>query len=62
MVLHTYCQKQPSGVFRQEAVQNIFGTTGGRAIMLVMTACGNFAFTGFFGRFFGQYLQNIQHK
>ena len=24
------------------AVQNIFGNTGGRVLMLVMTACGNF--------------------
>ena len=31
-------------IFRHAAVQNIFGNTGGRVLMLVMTACGNFAF------------------
>ena len=30
------------------AVQNIFGNTGGRVLMLAMTACGNFAFTWIF--------------
>ena len=29
-------------VFRHTAVQNIFGNTSGRVLMLVMTACGNF--------------------
>ena len=47
MVLHT-CQEQPSGVFRHAAVQNIFGNTSGRLLMLVMTAGGNFAFTWIF--------------
>ena len=30
------------------AVQNIFENTGGRVLMLVMTAYGNFAFTWIF--------------
>ena len=34
-----------AGVFRHAAVQNIFGNTGGRVHMLVMTAWGKFAFT-----------------
>ena len=44
------------------AVQNIFENTGGRVLMLVMTACGNFAFTWIFWPIFGRYLRNIQHK
>ena len=36
------------GVFHHAAVHNIFGNTGGRVLMLVMTACGNFAFTWIF--------------
>ena len=37
-------QKQPSHIFHHTAVGNIFGNTGGRVVMLVMTACGNFTF------------------
>ena len=37
-----------AGVFRHAAVQNIFGNTGGRALMLVMTACENFVFNWIF--------------
>ena len=37
-----------AGVFRHAAVQNIFGNTSGRVLMLVMTACGNFAFNWIF--------------
>ena len=48
MVLHTLCQKQLSGVLRHAAVQNISGNTGGRVLILVMTASGNFAFTWIF--------------
>ena len=62
MVLHTKCQKEPSGVFCDTAVQIISGNTGGKVPMLEMTACGNFALPGFFGRFFGRYLRNIQQK
>ena len=44
MVLHTECQKQPSRVFRHSPVLNIFENTGGRVLIVVMTACGNFTF------------------
>ena len=37
-----------AGVFRHAAVQNIFGNSSGRVLMLVMTACGNFAFIWIF--------------
>ena len=37
-----------AGVFCHAAVQNIFGKTGGSVLMLLMTACGNFAFTWIF--------------
>ena len=43
MVLHT-CQKQPFQVFRHAAVQNIFGSIDGKALLLVMTTSGNFTF------------------
>ena len=46
MVLHI-CQKQPLRVFRNTAVQNIFGSTGGKILMLVMTASGSFTFDWF---------------
>ena len=35
MVLHTKCQKQPSRVFRHAAIQNIFGNTGGRFLVII---------------------------
>ena len=37
-----------AGVFRHAAVQNIFGNTSGRVLMLVKTVGGNFAFTWVF--------------
>ena len=41
MVLHTQCQKQPSRDFRHTATLNILVNTGGRVLILLMTACGN---------------------
>ena len=43
MVLHT-CQEQPFLVFSHAAVQNIFGNTGEKVLMLVMAASENFTF------------------
>ena len=41
--------------FRHAAVQNIFGNTGGRVLMLVMTACENSTFNWIFcGHTFSQ--------
>ena len=51
-----------AGYFLHAAAQKNFDNTDGRAFMLVMTACGNFAFTWIFKRFFGRYLRNIQHR
>ena len=42
--LHTQCQKQPSRVFRHTVVLNIFGNTGGRVLILVITAREIFTF------------------
>ena len=47
MVLHTQYQKQLSQVFRHTVVKNIFGNTGGRVHMLVITV-ETLPLTGFF--------------
>ena len=62
MVLHTEFQKQPFIVFRHAAVQNIFGNTGGRFLMLVMTACENFALNWIFSVYSLSQLISLQIK
>ena len=48
MVLYTQCQKQPSQFFHHTAVLNIFGNTGGRVLILVMTVSESFTFNRIF--------------